>query len=401
MEKAEWKRYLPLALLIFALTLGIVYWEGVIGFLGLLLQAVMPVIVGLIVAYLINILMGFYERHFFPRCRRPLAEKCRRPLCLTGALLTFVLVVVLMIYLVVPELVSAIGFLANQITPAVKDFLASDFARKILPPDIMDSLAALNWKEHLSTLAKHLLSGLGNAAGPILSAVAGIFSSAIALVTGLIFAVYLLLSKENLHSQWKGLCRCCLKPRWRERLDGGLSLLNRCFHNYIVGQCTEALILGGLCALGMMIFGFPYAGMIGALVGFTALIPIAGAYIGAGVGAIMMLTVSPITAILFLVFILVLQQLEGNLIFPRVVGGSIGLPAIWVLTAVSIGGGLMGIPGMVLGVPLMSAGYQMLKKWVRNREKADAPPEALQPSFSAPSSTPASPRTQSKKRKKR
>jgi len=104
---------------------------------------------------------------------------------------------------------------------------------------------------------------------------------------------------------------------------------------------------------------------------------------------------------LFLVFILVLQQLEGNLIFPRVVGGSIGLPAIWVLTAVSIGGGLMGIPGMVLGVPLMSAGYQILKKWVRNREKADAPAEALQPSFPAPSSTPASPRTQSKKRKKR
>ncbi|MBQ8401314.1 MAG: AI-2E family transporter, partial [Clostridia bacterium] len=141
-----------------------------------------------------------------------------------------------------------------------------------------------------------------------------------------------------------------------------------CFHKYIVGQCTEAVILGLLCTIGMLLFQFPYASMIGALIAFTALIPIAGAYIGAGVGAFMILTVSPIKAVFFLIFIVVLQQLEGNIIYPRVVGSSIGLPGIWVLSAVTIGGGIMGIAGMLLGVPLTAALYRMLQEDLHRRE---------------------------------
>lgn len=367
--KSEWKRYVPIVLMIFLMILAIVYWPSVAAFLGIFLRACLPVILGLVLAYLINILMSFYERHFFPKSTRPIIGKIRRPLCLIGALLTFVMVVGAIFYLVFPELISAIGFLANQMAPAMKDFLESDFSKKILPSEIMERLAAQDWKAHLSAITNYLLSGLGSAAGSIFSAVASFFSSAIAMITGIIFAVYLLLSKEKLRSRWGRLCQSFVKPAWRKKMDEGLSLLNRSFHHYIVGQCTEAVILGSLCALGMMLFGFPYAGMIGALVGFTALIPIAGAYIGAGVGAIMMLTVSPIKAVLFLVFIIVLQQLEGNLIFPRVVGGSIGLPAIWVLAAVSIGGGLLGILGMVLGVPLASALYQWLGRMVKEREE--------------------------------
>ena len=151
-----------------------------------------------------------------------------------------------------------------------------------------------------------------------------------------------------------------------------LSIFNGSFHSYIVGQCMEAVILGVLCTLGMLVFKFPYAGMIGALVGCTALIPIAGAYIGAAVGAIMMLTISPIKALLFLLFIVILQQLEGDLIYPRVVGQSIGLPAMWVLAAITVGGGLMGIPGMLIGVPLAAGCYQLLKESVNKREKKKA-----------------------------
>ena len=136
----------------------------------------------------------------------------------------------------------------------------------------------------------------------------------------------------------------------------------------MVGQCTEAVILGALCALGMMIFKFPYAVMIGTLIGFTALIPVAGAYIGAAIGAIMILTVSPVQSLLFLVFIVVLQQIEGNLIYPKVVGSSLGLPALWVLAAVTIGGGVMGIPGMLLGVPISSALYRLIKQDVLKKE---------------------------------
>ena len=136
-----------------------------------------------------------------------------------------------------------------------------------------------------------------------------------------------------------------------------------------MGQCLEAVILGVLCIFGMTIFRFPYAMMIGTLIGFTALIPIAGAYIGAAVGAVMILTVSPIKALLFLVFIVVLQQLEGNLIYPKVVGNSIGLPALWVLAAITVGGSLMGIGGMLLGVPIAAALYRLLKEDVTSREK--------------------------------
>ena len=141
-----------------------------------------------------------------------------------------------------------------------------------------------------------------------------------------------------------------------------LSVMNDSFHKYIVGQCTEALILGGLCTLGMLILKIPYATMTGAVIAFTALIPVAGGYIGAAVGAFMILTVSPVKAIIFLIYIVVLQQLEGNLIYPRVVGSSMGLPAIWVLAAVTIGGGVMGIAGMLIGVPIAATLYRLLRE---------------------------------------
>ena len=180
------------------------------------------------------------------------------------------------------------------------------------------------------------------------------------------------MGKERLGHQFRRLLDTYWKPRWTEKLYYVLRTVDNCFHRFIVGQCVEAVILGLLCILGMLIFRFPYAGMIGALIGFTALIPVAGAYIGAVVGALMIFTVSPIQALLFLVFLVVLQQLEGNLIYPRVVGSSIGLPGIWVLAAVTVGGGLLGVGGMLLGVPLTAAVYQLLRHDM-NRRSAPAP----------------------------
>lgn len=148
-----------------------------------------------------------------------------------------------------------------------------------------------------------------------------------------------------------------------------MGVFNDAFHSFIVGQCMEAVILGCLCVVGMWILRFPYATMIGCLVGFTALIPVAGAYIGAIVGGFMIFTVSPFKALLFLVFIVVLQQLEGNLIYPKVVGASIGLPGIWVLAAVTVGGGVLGIGGMLLGVPLAAGLYQLIRSDVGTRKK--------------------------------
>jgi predicted PurR-regulated permease PerM len=183
-----------------------------------------------------------------------------------------------------------------------------------------------------------------------------------------IFAVYLLAGKDKMIRQIHRMMKQYITEKHRERIYYVARVFNESFRKYIIGQCTEAVILGVLCVIGMLIFKLPYATMIGTLIGFTALIPIAGAWIGAAVGAFMILTVSPMKALIFLVFILVLQQLEGNLIYPKVVGTSIGLPAFWVLVAVTVGGGLFGVTGMLFGVPLAASLYRIIRHDLRKRE---------------------------------
>ena len=192
---------------------------------------------------------------------------------------------------------------------------------------------------------------------------------------GLIFSIYLLLSKDRLCAQAKEIMEHYVKKSWNEKIQYVLTILNRNFHRFIVGQCTEAVILGVLCAVGMVIFRFPYAIMIGVLVGFTALIPVVGAYVGAAAGIFMMLTISPMKALMFVIFIVVLQQLEGNLIYPRVVGNSLGLPALWVLVAVTVGGGIGGVIGMLVAVPIVSSIYQLIQNDVRKRRAVKAAEE--------------------------
>ena len=177
----------------------------------------------------------------------------------------------------------------------------------------------------------------------------------------MIFSIYLLLGKDRLKGQLMRLIKHYLSEKWYNRLFYLIKVLDDSFHRYIIGQCTEAVVLGVLCTAGMFLLRLPYAPMIGALVGFTALIPVAEAYIGAFVGALMLLTVSSVKSLVFLIYILILQQIEGNLIYPKVVGSSIGLPGIWVLAAVTIGGGIMGVTGMLFGVPVAAAVYKIIK----------------------------------------
>jgi predicted PurR-regulated permease PerM len=281
----------------------------------------------------------------------------------------------MVILLVIPELTSCVKFLLSEIPPVIEQLLKSQWVADILPADLLSQLSAIDWQSYASKLLQIVTSGLGSAMGVVVTAVSSVFSAIVTAFISIIFSVYLLSGKETLLSQSKRLLRNYLPAKWESRILHWLSVLNDCFRRYIVGQCTEAVILGVLCIIGMLIFQFPYAVMIGTLIGFTALVPVAGAYIGAGVGAIMILTESPVKALLFLVFILVLQQLEGNLIYPKVVGKSIGLPAIWVLAAVTIGGALMGILGMLIGVPIAAAIYRLVREDLQLREKQHAPAE--------------------------
>lgn len=363
--KLEWKTCLKVGVSIFLLYLCISYWKVAANLLGGLVSAASPLIIGCAIAYLINILMSLYERHYFPKSQKTLVIKSRRPVCMAGAIITLLAVVALVIGLVVPQLVSCVTLLVNLLVSEVPGWMSSVLrwldGLGFVPQDIINSLASIDWQSKIGQILSILTSGIGSVMDVVISTISSVFSGLVTGLLSVIFSLYLLMSKETLCGQANRLLKRYLKEHWYARVRYAYDILHDCFRRYIVGQCLEAVILGLLCTLGMWIFRLPYATMIGALMAFTALIPVAGAYIGAFVGAFMILTVSPIKALFFLIFIVVLQQLEGNLIYPRVVGSSMGLPGIWVLAAVTIGGGVMGILGMLLGVPLAAAIYRFVR----------------------------------------
>ncbi len=366
----EWKSCFRIGITVLVLFLCIHYCDNVSVFLLRLVGATTPIIIGLVTAYILNILMSFYERHYFVKLsHKKMVQKSKRGSCMVLAILTLLGIVTGIVWLVIPELVSCVGFLISEIPPAIEDFLASEWVAEILPEDILAELAKIDWQNYISTAVKFIGSGLGSTMSTIITAVSSVVSGIVTGFISLVFTIYLLLGKDQLQNQGKRLMCNYLPLKWVEKIMYVLRVFNDSFHRYIVGQCTEAVILGLLCMVGMWIFRLPYAPMIGTLIGFTALIPVAGAYIGGVVGFIMILTVDPLKALGFLVYLLVIQQLEGNLIYPKVVGNSIGLPAIWVVATVTVGGSLMGIAGMLIGVPIAAALYRLICEDVRRREQ--------------------------------
>ena len=369
--KPEWRSCLKIGTTVFLLYLAIHYWENSAAFLGMLLGAATPLLIGCVIAYIVNIVMRIYERHYFPKSEKAIARTSRRPVCMVAAMISLVVVVGLIVWLIVPQLYSCVELLLSLIPDAMRSVIAWAEKYQIVPENILDALAGIDWRSRLSQIINTVLAGVGNVMGFAINMVMSVFSGVVTARMSIIFAVYLLTGKEKLGNQCNRLMQRYLKDSWNRKLQNLLKTLNECFHKYIVGQCTEALILGGLCLAGMLILQLPYAPMISALIAFTALIPVAGGYIGAGIGAFMILTVSPVKALIFLIFIVVLQQLEGNIIYPKVVGSSMGLPAIWVLAAVTIGGGIMGIIGMVISVPIAATAYRLLQKDLNRSSEID------------------------------
>ena len=373
----EWKGWFRLGITLFLLYLAIHYWGALSHGALLVLGSSAPLLLGAVIAYAVNILMSIYERVYWPESTRAAVVRTRRPVCLLLAFASLIAIVILIIRMILPELVQCVGLLVEEVVPLIERLAhllnqRVDLAQILSSSGVILSDGNIDWKEIITSAVNWAVVGLGGVMGSVVSLFSAVVSTAFTLVVSLIFSIYLLVGKEKLKRQGAVVLRTYLKPSWYRSLVYFLETLNSCFHRFIVGQCTEAVILGLLCIAGMALFRFPYATMVGTLIGFTALIPVAGAYIGAGVGAFMIFTVSPVQALLFLLFIVVLQQLEGNLIYPRVVGSSIGLPGIWVLVAVTVGGGLLGIFGMLLAVPLTATFYQMLRADVRKR---NAPPE--------------------------
>ncbi len=367
--KFDWKFLLKLGIGIFILYLCIYYWSAVSSFLGSLIAATLPLTAGVIIAYFVNILMSFYERHYFKKSNKTIVAKSRRPVCLTGAFLTLLAIIALLGTLVIPQVVSAATLLIEKLPGAIKTSIDYLETLENIPPEVISALEAIDWSSRINQVFDILTSGVGNIMNVVINTVTSVFSAIFNALLSIMFALYLLLSKDKLKVQIKRLSKAYLPDKIRGRAEYALSVLNSSFHRYFIGQCTEAVILGILCTLGMLILGLPYATMVGPLVAVTALVPIAGAYIGAIVGGFVIFTVSPLQALIFIIFLVILQQLEGNLIYPKVVGSQVGLPAIWVLAAVTIGGGLAGITGMLIGVPLTAAIYRFIKDDLDKREK--------------------------------
>lgn len=367
----EWKSCLRVGVSAFLLFLAIYYWNSVSNLGVLVIQAAVPLVTGAVIAYVANILMSFYERRLKLKSKH--WQKIRRPACMGLAFLTVVLALLLLIRLIIPQLVSCFQVLLNALPGAIEslyNWLEENFNISAWMAEQAQSIpeSETDWESLLKNVVNVLFHGVGGAMNAVVEVTASLVGGVVTLFLSLIFAVYLLLGKERLESQFTRLMRRALGEGRTGKIIATLRVFDECFHSYIVGQCLEALILGSLCAVGMMILRLPYSLMIGALVGVTALIPIAGAYIGGALGAVMVFSVAPMNAVVFLVFLVILQQIEGNLIYPRTVGSSLGLPAIWVLAAVTIGGGVLGIAGMLLFVPLTAAVYRLLGDYVRRGE---------------------------------
>ena len=369
MTNLSLKKFTQCVLVVALVYLAVVYLPEILGFGGVIWGAASPLIIGCVMAYVLNILLVRLEKIYFPGSQKLIVQKSRRPVCIILSFVILFAIMLLVINVVLPEVTSSLTLIAQEIPRVWEECRAWMIMHADYIPVIQQYLeqAEFDWTVSL----KKAFDAMASSAGDMLNSAVGIATSAFGIITktviGLIFALYLLFGKETLHAQGLKIMRAYLKPTQKEKVRYVLRTVHEAFSSFIVGQCMEAVILGVLCAIGMTILGLPYAVMTGTIIGVSALIPVVGAYIGGALGAFMIFTVDPAKMLIFLIFLVVLQQLEGNLIYPRVVGNTIGLPGLWVLAAVTIGGGVMGVTGMLIGVPLSAALYKLFANHVNQK----------------------------------
>ena len=354
--------------------LGVGNLTVVTGAVSWAMGLVQPLLLGAAMALVLNVPMAAIEGRLFAKTADPKKQALRRPLAMVLAILFVVGIFAGVVLLVVPALAEAVITLAAGVVEAVNLITAwlntADFSQ--MPYGNWLSSLSVDWDGIKDNLLATVSGGVTALMGSTVSVVGTVTGGLINFIMGLVFAIYILLGKEKLKAQ---LCR--LIDAWLPARVGGIithvaAVASGIFQKFIAGQTIEAVILGSLCALGMVLLRLPYAPMIGALVGVTALLPIVGAWIGMIVGAFMILTVNPLQAVIFVVYLLILQQIEGNLIYPKVVGSSVGLPAMWVLAAVTVGSGFGGIAGMLLAVPVASVVYTLVREATAARERRKA-----------------------------
>jgi len=331
------------------------------------MRILMPFLIGGAIAFILNVPMKQIEKYLFQKNKK--MEKFRRPVAYLLTLLCVIGVVVLALVVVVPELGNTVGMLVTQIPKA---FSAMQEQLEAIPdewPWLGPAIEELNidWAK----ISESLVDFVRSVASGIVSSGVGVFSGIVSGVTTFVisftFSIYVLFQKEKLSSQVKQVLYALIPERVTEKLISVAVLSDQVFSSFLSGQCVEAVILGAMFVVSMTVFRMPYAMLTGIVIALTALIPLFGAFIGCAVGMLLIVMVNPVQAVWFLVLFLVLQQVEGNLIYPHVVGSSVGLPSIWVLAAVTLGGNLFGIMGIILFIPLCSVFYALFRGFVKHR----------------------------------
>ena len=362
-------KYIGLVTLI---VLGVWNWNSLMGLVGSIYKTLGPIINGAIFAYILNLLMVRYEGLLTKvQGQVPGVKSLKRPVSMFLSLLTFVLAVIMILVLVLPQLSTAISRFI-EVIPGVSTWLQraiEEYDAYFPQLQTLMSQLNINWGSLIQQSMTVLNTLSSNFLNITFNTITGVASNTINSILSLMVALYILGSKERLLLQSKRVIMAYLKPGHAQTLLDIIRLMNESFTNFLVGMTLEGIILGSLVTVAASIFNLPYAGMLGVIAGVMALIPIIGGYISAAVGTLMLLAVSPSQALFYLIMVIIIMQLEGNLIYPRVVGGSIGLPGLWVLVAFTVGGGLMGISGMILGIPLAATLYKLLGRDVLMREK--------------------------------
>lgn len=354
------------------LYLGVQNLHIVISTVRVLLGFLFPFIIGFGIAFILNIPMKFIEHHLFGKAlkqEKKTAQKLARPVSLVLSICFVICIIVIVMLVVVPELGATFVNIAKKIEeniPVFQKWIDNVFGNN---PEVVKWAQSLDIEpgKIIDSVLGVLKNGVNNIVSSTVSITMGLLTTAMNVSIGFVFACYVLLQKEKLLQQIKKAMYAMSPEKPVRYLAHVWNLANRIFSSFITGQCIEAVILGSMFFVSMTILHFPYAMLVGVLISFTALIPLFGGIIGCWVAFFLILMISPVKAVLFLGLFLILQQIEGNLIYPHVVGGSVGLPSIWVLVAVTLGGSLMGIAGMLIFIPTVSVIYTLFREWVYAR----------------------------------
>ncbi|MBS4913528.1 MAG: AI-2E family transporter [Veillonella sp.] len=361
----EYKHIVTLIILAGIVFLIAIRFDSLLVILRTGVNAVMPLVWGVLIAFILNIIVKRFEQIYAPKSTNKWVVESRRPVCIILAILAVLLAIIIVGWMAIPQLVhslsiivQAIPGLYNDSMKYINNFISNTPA--LTSSGVMNTIAPENYADNLRKFG-------ADSGRYIVQTMSDTVEMVFNFVIGLIFAIYVLLDKEKLRSQLGRLFRAY----GREYRVGQLSHIwrtaSQVFSSFFIGQFLDALILGVMVGAGLAVFSVPYALTIGCVIGLTALVPLLGAYIGGAMGLIMLLSVSPMDALIFIIVLVVMQQLEGNFIYPKIVGSSVGLPGIWVFAAITIGGTLYGVPGILLSVPIVATVYKLVREDVDER----------------------------------